>query len=50
MDTLVDTDVDTIVDNCNELQEILSDFVVSKTKKKYRKINVLARFYGILAE
>lgn len=38
----MDTDVDTIVDNYNELQAILSNFMFYKIKKKYRKINVLS--------
>lgn len=50
MDTLVDTGVDTLVDNCNELQSILSNFMFCKTKKKHRKIDVLSRFCGVLAE
>ena len=42
VDTLVDTNVDTVVDNCNELQAILGNFMFCEIKKKYRKINVLS--------
>ena len=48
--TNVHNAVHTVVHNCNELQAIVSNFTFCKTKKKYRKTNVLTWFCGILAE